>query len=208
MTEEITVNSSLPPTQLVQRQILIDVSTGGQSTRPEVLRDDTYRGQVNAQTSTQTPARKPQCSSNDKYANGKQLFRSLASKSGLSMQSIEQLITNSNLEAWRKRRQGLSIIVDYMMINDIKIDELMNDRPDSHIVNAMAWVNDMGRNVRKSKIISLKTHTSIALSQFSETTKICDSPIIRNFSKCLNLNTEYKTRYDAILDIERLFNYI
>ncbi|KAA6369382.1 MAG: hypothetical protein EZS28_035091, partial [Streblomastix strix] len=207
-TEEITVNSSLPPTQLVQRQILIDVSNSDKSTGLGTLRDDTIRGQINAQTPTQTPARKPYCSSNDKYANGEQLFRSLASKSGLSMQSIEQLITNSNWETWRKRRQGLSIMADYMRINDIEIDELMNDRPDVHIVNAMAWANDMGGKNRKSKIISLKTHTSTALSQFSKMTKISDSLLIRNFSRCLNLITESKARYDVIWDIEILFNYI
>ncbi|KAA6323748.1 MAG: hypothetical protein EZS28_054277, partial [Streblomastix strix] len=92
-------------------------------------------------------------------------------------------------------------MADYMRINEIQIDELMNDRPDIHIVNAMAWVNDMGGKNRKSKIISLKTNTRTALSQFSKMAKISDSAPIRNFSRFILDNSvilaaEKETRRD------------
>ncbi|KAA6358724.1 MAG: hypothetical protein EZS28_045749, partial [Streblomastix strix] len=116
--------------------------------------------------------------------------------------------TNANWDIWSKRRQGVSIMADYMKINDIKFDYLLNNSPEIHIVNAMTWVNDMGGKNRMSKIISHKTHTSTTLSQFFKMAKISDSPLIRSLSRCLNLNAELEARCDAIWNIERLFNYI
>ncbi|KAA6363597.1 MAG: hypothetical protein EZS28_040878 [Streblomastix strix] len=40
-TEEITISSSLPPSQLEQRQISINISSSEQSNRPGALRQNT-----------------------------------------------------------------------------------------------------------------------------------------------------------------------
>ncbi|KAA6376377.1 MAG: hypothetical protein EZS28_028099 [Streblomastix strix] len=53
----------------------------------------------------------------------------------------------NQVKIWRKRNSGLSIMVDYLKIFDIQIDDLMNDRPQINIANAMVWVNDMGGKI-------------------------------------------------------------
>ncbi|KAA6389705.1 MAG: hypothetical protein EZS28_014768 [Streblomastix strix] len=65
-TEEIAINSSLPPTQLMLRQISIDVPIRDQSNRSGPMRNDPSREYINAETLTKTIARKLYCSSDDK----------------------------------------------------------------------------------------------------------------------------------------------
>ncbi|KAA6379798.1 MAG: hypothetical protein EZS28_024677 [Streblomastix strix] len=72
----------------------------------------------------------------------------------------------------------------------------------------MTLVNDLGQKNRKLMITFLIIHTTAALSYFSKMAKISDFLLFRNFSRCMNLNTESKARYEVIWDIERLFNYV
>ncbi|KAA6389611.1 MAG: hypothetical protein EZS28_014863 [Streblomastix strix] len=85
---------------------------------------------------------------------------------------------------------------------------LLGERPDIHVVNAMAWLNDLGGKTRKSNLIALKTHTSAVLGQFSKMPNISDSPLIKQFTRCLNLNNDSKARYNVIWNIQKLFDHI
>jgi hypothetical protein len=73
------------------------------------------------------------------------------------------MIDNSNWETWRKRRAGLTIMARYLKLNEIDSMALLGERPDIHVVNAMAWLNDLGGKTRKSNLIALKAHTCVVL---------------------------------------------
>ncbi|KAA6372188.1 MAG: hypothetical protein EZS28_032285, partial [Streblomastix strix] len=165
-------------------------------------------GQVTGKTSTQITSRRPISCTNDKYSIGEQLFRDLAAAAGLAPTTIQQMIDNSNWETWRKRRAGLTIMVRYLKLNEIDSMALLGERPDIHVVNAMAWLNDLGGQTRKSNLIALKAHTSVVLGQFSKMPNISDSPLIKQFTRCLNLNIDSKARYNVIWDIQKLFDHI
>ncbi|KAA6361811.1 MAG: hypothetical protein EZS28_042662, partial [Streblomastix strix] len=111
-------------------------------------------------------------------------------------------------ETWRKRRAGLTVLARYMKLNDITVQTLLGERPDIYVVNAMAWLNDLGGKNRKSNLIAMKTHTSVVLGQFSKMSNISDSPLIKQFTRCLNLNVDSKARYNIIWDIQKLFDHI
>ncbi|KAA6356540.1 MAG: hypothetical protein EZS28_047934 [Streblomastix strix] len=96
----------------------------------------------------------------------------------------------------------------YMKLNDITVQTLLGERPDIYVVNAMAWLNDLGGKNRKSTLIAMKTHTSVVLGQFSKVSNISDSPLIKQFTRCLNLNVDSKVRYNIIQDIQKLFDHI
>ncbi|KAA6392688.1 MAG: hypothetical protein EZS28_011783 [Streblomastix strix] len=85
---------------------------------------------------------------------------------------------------------------------------LPTERPDVHIVYVLCWLNELSGKQRKSKLLLLKTHVSATFAQFSKMSNIIDSLLIKQFTTYLNLNTNSKARYDAILDIEILFKYI
>ncbi|KAA6367100.1 MAG: hypothetical protein EZS28_037374 [Streblomastix strix] len=118
------------------------------------------------------------------------------------------MIDNSNWETWRKRRQELTLMSQYIKLRNIKSEQLIAERPYIHVVNAMAWLNELGGKSRKYNLISLKTHVCSTLSQFSKMPKISESVLIRNCTRCLNLNLESKTRYDVIWNLDKLLNYI
>ncbi|KAA6322046.1 MAG: hypothetical protein EZS28_054477, partial [Streblomastix strix] len=101
-------------------------------------------GQVTGKPSTQTTSRRPISCTNDKYSIGGQLFRDLAAAAGLVRTTIQQMIDNSDWETWRKRRAGLNIMARYLKLNEIDSMALLGERPDIHVVNAMAWLNDLG----------------------------------------------------------------
>ncbi|KAA6388342.1 MAG: hypothetical protein EZS28_016128 [Streblomastix strix] len=154
------------------------------------------------------PTERPISCTNDKYSIGEQLFRDLAAAAGLAPTTIQQIIDNSNWETWRKRRAGLTIMARYLKLSEIDSMALLGERPDIHVVNAMAWLNDLGGKSRKSNLIALKTHTSVALGQFSKMPNISDSPLIKQFTRCLNLNIDSNARYNVIWDIQKFFDHI
>ncbi|KAA6395467.1 MAG: hypothetical protein EZS28_009006 [Streblomastix strix] len=99
-------------------------------------------------------------------------------------------------------------MAEYMKQNNITIDTLLTERSDVHVVNTLCWFNELGGKQRKSKLFLLKTHVSATFPQFSKMSNISDSPLIKSFTRCLNLNIITKARYDEIWDIEILFKYI
>ncbi|KAA6364336.1 MAG: hypothetical protein EZS28_040137, partial [Streblomastix strix] len=165
-------------------------------------------GQVTGKSLTQSTSRRPISCTNDKYFIGEQLFRDLAADAGLVPTTIQQMIDNSNWDTWRKHRAGLTIMARYLKLNEIDSMAQLGERPDIHVVNVIAWLNDLGGKTRKSNLIALKTHTSVVLGQFSKMPNISDSPLIKQFSRCLNLNIDSKARYNVIWDIQKLFGHI
>ncbi|KAA6396862.1 MAG: hypothetical protein EZS28_007609 [Streblomastix strix] len=112
--------------------------------------------------------------------------------------TIQQMIDNLNWETWRKRRAGLIIMARYLKLNEIVSMPLYGERPDIHVVNAMAQLNDLGDKIRKSNFIALKTHTGDVHGQFSKTPNISYSPLIKQFTRCMNKNIDFKARYNFI----------
>ncbi|KAA6390179.1 MAG: hypothetical protein EZS28_014295 [Streblomastix strix] len=138
------------------------------------------------------------CCTTDKYSTVEQLNRDLAKRVGLSQQSIQQLILNSNWEIWIKRRTGLTMMAVFMKESNITIDMLLFDCPDLHIVNALSWINAQGGKKRKSQLLLLKTHMNSTHAQFSNMPYISDSLLLKSFIRCINLNKDQKARYNVI----------
>ncbi|KAA6382584.1 MAG: hypothetical protein EZS28_021889 [Streblomastix strix] len=99
-------------------------------------------------------------------------------------------------------------MAEFMKESNITIDMLLFERPDIHIINALCWINEQRGKKRKSKLLLLKTHMNSTLTQFSNMPNISDSPLIKSFIRCINLNTDSKARYNVIWDIDILFKYI
>ncbi|KAA6396656.1 MAG: hypothetical protein EZS28_007820, partial [Streblomastix strix] len=207
-TTKGTFNSPVHTTGLVHGQVQPIVSQDPLPIESGSMSNGTRNGKTYESTTPKASARKPFSSIDDKYADGELLYRKLAELSGLNEVTIGQLISESNWKTWRKRRAGLSLMHQYMKLNNISPETILNDRPDVHVVNALAWINDKGGKSRKSNLVSLKTHTSAVLAQFSSMPRISDSPLIKNFSRCLNLNIESKARYAVIWEIKILLNHI
>ncbi|KAA6399140.1 MAG: hypothetical protein EZS28_005337 [Streblomastix strix] len=207
-TKDGTSNGLIYSSEIETGQIQSTCSYDNLQNRPGKSGDDTRKGQITGQIKSETTTRKLFCSSSDRYSTGEQLYRELAQLAGLDQQAIQQMIDNSNWETWRKRRQGLTLMCQYIKLRNIKSEQLIAERPDIHVVNAMAWINELGGKSRKFNLISLKTHVSSTLSQFSKMSKISESVLIRNFTRCINLNMESKTRYDVIWNLDNLLNYI
>ncbi|KAA6370935.1 MAG: hypothetical protein EZS28_033538 [Streblomastix strix] len=141
----------------------------------------TRNGKTYESTTPKAPTRKIFSSTDDKYADGQRLYGKLAEISGLNEVTINKLISESNWETRTKRRAGLSLMDQHMKLNNIFPETLLNDRLDVHVVNALAWINDRGGKSIKSNLISLKTHTTAVLAQFSSMPRIGDSPQQRTF---------------------------
>ncbi|KAA6401491.1 MAG: hypothetical protein EZS28_002974 [Streblomastix strix] len=207
-TQDGTSNCLIYSAEVMSEQIQNTCSYDNLRNRPGKSGDDTRKGQITRQIESETTTRKPFCSSSDKYSAGEQLYRELAQLAGLDQQGIQQMIDNSNWETWRKRRQRLTLMSQYIKLRNIKSEQLIAERPDIHVVNAMAWINELEGKSRKSNLISLKTHVSSMLLQFPKMPKISESELIRNFTRCLNLNMESRDRYDVVWYLDRLLDYI
>ncbi|KAA6355126.1 MAG: hypothetical protein EZS28_049347, partial [Streblomastix strix] len=120
----------------------------------------------------------------------------------------QSVIVCLNWKTWRKRRTGLTFMAEQMKQNNITIDMLPTERPDVHVVNALCWFNELVGKQKKSKLLLLKTHVSAKFAQFSKMSNITDSPLIKSFTRCFNLNTSSEARYDVIQDIEILYKSI
>ncbi|KAA6389376.1 MAG: hypothetical protein EZS28_015099 [Streblomastix strix] len=95
--------------------------------------------------------------------------------------TIQQMIDKPNWETWRKRSVGLTITARYLKLIEMDSLSLLGERLDIHVVNAMAWLNELGGKTRKSNLIALKTHTSVVQGQLSRIIYISDSPLKNNF---------------------------
>ncbi|KAA6377262.1 MAG: hypothetical protein EZS28_027210 [Streblomastix strix] len=147
-TKDGTSNSLIYSTEMESGQIQSSCSYDNLRNLPGKSGDDTRKVQITGQIKSETTTRKPFCSTSVKYSAGEQLYRELAQLAGLDLQVIQLMIDKSNWETWRKRRQGLTLMSQYIKLRNIKSEQLIAERPDIHVVNAMAWINELGAKIK------------------------------------------------------------
>ncbi|KAA6357041.1 MAG: hypothetical protein EZS28_047432, partial [Streblomastix strix] len=165
-TTKRTFDSPVHLTGLVHRQVQPIVSQDPLSIESGPLPNGTRNGKTYESATLKAPVKKTFSSTDDKYADGERLYGKLAELSGLNEVNLANQYLNLTGRLGEK---------------DKLAQTLLNYRPDIHVVNSLAWFNEKGGKSRKSNFISLKTHTSAVLAQYSCMPRISDSPLIKSF---------------------------
>ncbi|KAA6369836.1 MAG: hypothetical protein EZS28_034637, partial [Streblomastix strix] len=128
--------------------------------------------------------------------------------SGVTDDTIFQTLCTISFEIWKKRRTGLTYLVDYIETNLIDIELLLGESPDIQIVNVLAQVAKQGGGKMFSKMKVLKTHSCIVCSQLSKIKDDANSPLFKSFVKEYQFNYEAKPKYETVWEISALFYFI
>ncbi|KAA6371802.1 MAG: hypothetical protein EZS28_032669 [Streblomastix strix] len=126
---------------------------------------------------------------------------------GLEDEAMSNIILSTSQETWRKRRAGLHLFSEYMEEKKLGIRNILTGRADVLQANSLSWMEKKSGKSLLQNMRKMKTHTGVALSMFSETCNVSQSPIIQANVKRLNLDKEQKSKYQSIWNLNKLISF-